>query len=270
MSAIPHPPPDLPEVSGNKSQIKRPSLAPNYNNNNGLSPNKSSETDSSSNTSSKNATPSHPTTQTDRSIVSERSPTSKPGAPPTPPPQDARASEAGEKEKVWERCWSLGELKQGSSTWTLASDAGLLKYVLNAIHYLACSTISMLIIGFRYLQDFSTRVTKRTYEISSQVDGISLESQSSCGRLENVSNKFHKLSMEQFMENRVFDEDETDHTRTESSASDAAPSEEDKEEADSSGDGKVLERANQAVMMGLGILENAFDQVSSCSYCLGL
>ena len=144
MPTIPAPPPDLPEVSGNKPTNKqhgkhaqsRQQLAPNYNNNNGLSPAKSSGTESSSNTSSKNTTPSHPTTQSDRT-VSAGSPTSKPPHPSLPPQQ---ADQLDPGEKSWERCWSLGELKQSSSEWTLAGDAGLLKYVsLNLALYLLFS-----------------------------------------------------------------------------------------------------------------------------------
>lgn len=115
---------------------------------------------------------------------------------------------------------------------------------------------------YRYLQDFTQRITSRTHEVTSQVDGLSLESQSSCGRLENVSNKFHKLSMEQFVENRVFDEDETEHSRPESkAASEASSSDVTKEEGDSSADPDVLSRANSAVKMGLDILDDAFDEV---------
>ena len=128
MPVIPAPPPDMPQVSGNKSANKKQqskhTLTSNYNNNNGLSPNKSSGTESSSSSSSKNTTPSHPTTQTDRTLL-EASPTPKP----SPVTQTAPQADAGDKEKVWERCWTLSELKSGSADWTLAGDAGLLKYV---------------------------------------------------------------------------------------------------------------------------------------------
>ncbi|KAI6652111.1 WASH complex subunit FAM21C isoform X1 [Oopsacas minuta] len=238
MPTIPAPPPDLPQVSGNKSTNKKQQkqskqhFTSNYNNNNGLSPTKSSGTESSSASSSKNTTPSHPTTQTDH-ILLEDSPTK------SSPPQTTQV-DPGETDKVWERCWTLSELKQGSSDWTLAGDAGLLKY----------------------LQDFSKRITTRTHDITNQVDGLSLESQSSCGRLENVSNKFHKLSMEQFVENRVYDEDETEHTRSESKAkSEIDNTDVIKDETDGSADSEVLNRANQAVQMGLEILDDAFDQV---------
>ena len=97
-------------------------ITSNYNNNNGLSPNKSSGTESSSNSSSKNTTPSHPTTQTGRALV-KTSPTLKP----SPATQTDTQVDTGEKEKVWERCWTLCELKSGSGDWTLAGDAGLLK-----------------------------------------------------------------------------------------------------------------------------------------------
>lgn len=64
------------------------------------------------------------------------------------------------------------------------------------------------------------------------------------------------------MENRVFDEDETEHSRPESkAASEASSSDVTKEEGDSSADPDVLSRANSAVKMGLDILDDAFDEV---------
>ena len=94
------------------------------------------------------------------------------------------------------------------------------------------------------------------------MDGLSLEAQSSCGRLENVANKFHKLSMEQFVENRVYDEDETEQASRPESKVSESPSTDVTKDTESHGDSDVLERANRAVMMGLEILDKAFDKVT--------
>ncbi len=34
-----------------------------------------------------------------------------------------------DKEKVWERPWSIAELRDSSRSWTLASDAGVSDYI---------------------------------------------------------------------------------------------------------------------------------------------
>lgn len=52
--------------------------------------------------------------------------------------------------KRWERAWSFKELREASTDWTLAADAGLLLY----------------------LQEFSQRIVKRTHKIETQVDAL--------------------------------------------------------------------------------------------------
>ena len=70
------------------------------------------------------------------------------GAPPPPPPPEAAAAPV--PEKVWERAWTIKELRAGTKDWTLAADCGLLLY----------------------LQDFSQRVLSRTHELEKAVDGL--------------------------------------------------------------------------------------------------
>uniref|UniRef100_A0A8C4U002 Uncharacterized protein n=1 Tax=Falco tinnunculus TaxID=100819 RepID=A0A8C4U002_FALTI len=80
---------------------------------------------------------------------------------------------------VWERPWSLEEIRKGSQSWSLASDAGLL----------------------RFLQEFSQQTISRTHEIKKQVDGLISETKATDCRLHNVFNDFLMLSNTQFIEN---------------------------------------------------------------------
>uniref|UniRef100_A0A7M4DVW7 Uncharacterized protein n=1 Tax=Crocodylus porosus TaxID=8502 RepID=A0A7M4DVW7_CROPO len=80
---------------------------------------------------------------------------------------------------VWERPWSLDEIRRGSQAWSLASDAGLL----------------------RFLQEFSQQTISRTHEIKKQVDGLIHETKATDCRLHNVFNDFLMLSNTQFIEN---------------------------------------------------------------------
>uniref|UniRef100_A0A8B9FXT7 Uncharacterized protein n=1 Tax=Amazona collaria TaxID=241587 RepID=A0A8B9FXT7_9PSIT len=80
---------------------------------------------------------------------------------------------------VWERPWSLEEIRKGSQSWSLASDSGLL----------------------HFLQEFSQQTISRTHEIKKQVDGLISETKATDCRLHNVFNDFLMLSNTQFIEN---------------------------------------------------------------------
>ncbi|XP_023564166.1 WASH complex subunit 2A [Octodon degus] len=95
----------------------------------------------------------------------------------TPDPERAPASEA-----VWERPWSVEEIRRSSQSWSLAADAGLLQF----------------------LQEFSQQTISRTHEIKKQVDGLIRETKATDCRLHNVFNDFLMLSNTQFIENVNF------------------------------------------------------------------
>ncbi|XP_047280903.1 WASH complex subunit 2C isoform X12 [Homo sapiens] len=88
-------------------------------------------------------------------------------------------------EPVWERPWSVEEIRRSSQSWSLAADAGLLQF----------------------LQEFSQQTISRTHEIKKQVDGLIRETKATDCRLHNVFNDFLMLSNTQFIENRVYDEE---------------------------------------------------------------
>uniref|UniRef100_A0A670I213 Uncharacterized protein n=1 Tax=Podarcis muralis TaxID=64176 RepID=A0A670I213_PODMU len=77
------------------------------------------------------------------------------------------------------RAWSLEEVRAGSPCWSLAADAGLL----------------------RFLQEFSQQTISRTHEIKKQMDRLIHETKSVDCRLHNVFNGFLMLSNTQFIEN---------------------------------------------------------------------
>ncbi|XP_059332759.1 WASH complex subunit 2-like isoform X5 [Ammospiza nelsoni] len=93
--------------------------------------------------------------------------------------------DVAEPAPVWERPWSLDEIRKSSQSWSLASDAGLL----------------------HFLQEFSQQTISRTHEIKKQVDGLISETKATDCRLHNVFNDFLMLSNTQFIENRVYDEE---------------------------------------------------------------
>ncbi|XP_074152437.1 WASH complex subunit 2C isoform X2 [Sminthopsis crassicaudata] len=134
---------------------------------------------------------------------------------------------------VWERPWSLEEIRKNSQSWSLAADAGLLQF----------------------LQEFSQQTISRTHEIKKQVDGLIHETKATDCRLHNVFNDFLMLSNTQFIENRVYDEEvEEPVPKAEAEKMEQEKTREQKE-AD------LIPKVQEAVNYGLLVLDSAFEQL---------
>ncbi|XP_042674443.1 WASH complex subunit 2C-like isoform X4 [Centrocercus urophasianus] len=144
------------------------------------------------------------------------------------------AQDAAEPAPVWERPWSLEEIRKGSQSWSLASDAGLL----------------------RFLQEFSQQTISRTHEIKKQVDGLISETKAADCRLHNVFNDFLMLSNTQFIENRVYDE-EVEESITKTDAGEKAEQEKTREQKEAD----LIPKIQEAVNYGLQVLDSAFEQL---------
>ncbi|XP_008268089.1 WASH complex subunit 2 isoform X5 [Oryctolagus cuniculus] len=146
----------------------------------------------------------------------------------TPEQERAPASEA-----VWERPWSVEEIRRSSQSWSLAADAGLLQF----------------------LQEFSQQTISRTHEIKKQVDGLIRESKATDCRLHNVFNDFLMLSNTQFIENRVYDEEvEEPVVKPEAEKTEQEKTREQKEV-------DLIPKVQEAVNYGLQVLDSAFEQL---------
>lgn len=136
-------------------------------------------------------------------------------------------------EPVWERPWSVEEIRRSSQNWSLAADAGLLQF----------------------LQEFSQQTISRTHEIKKQVDGLIQETKATHCRLHNVFNDFLMLSNTQFIENRVYDEEvEEPVLKTEAEKSEQEKTREQKEV-------DLIPKVREAVNYGLQVLDSAFEQL---------
>nr|XP_020749575.1 WASH complex subunit 2-like isoform X3 [Odocoileus virginianus texanus] len=146
----------------------------------------------------------------------------------TPDQERAPASEP-----VWERPWSVEEIRRSSQSWSLAADAGLLQF----------------------LQEFSQQTISRTHEIKKQVDGLIRETKATDCRLHNVFNDFLMLSNTQFIENRVYDEEvEEPVLKTEAEKPEQEKTREQKEV-------DLIPKVQEAVNYGLQVLDSAFEQL---------
>lgn len=146
----------------------------------------------------------------------------------TADPERAPAPEA-----VWERPWSVEEIRRSSQSWSLAADAGLLQF----------------------LQEFSQQTISRTHEIKKQVDGLIRETKATDCRLHNVFNDFLMLSNTQFIENRVYDEEvEEPVLKVEAEKTEQEKTREQKEV-------DLIPKVQEAVNYGLQVLDSAFEQL---------
>ncbi|XP_053523352.1 WASH complex subunit 2 isoform X5 [Artibeus jamaicensis] len=134
---------------------------------------------------------------------------------------------------VWERPWSVEEIRRSSQSWSLAADAGLLQF----------------------LQEFSQQTISRTHEIKKQVDGLIRETKATDCRLHNVFNDFLMLSNTQFIENRVYDEEvEEPVLKAEAEKAEQEKTREQKEV-------DLIPKVQEAVNYGLRVLDSAFEQL---------
>ncbi|KAM5241197.1 WASH complex subunit 2-like isoform 9-T9 [Hipposideros larvatus] len=136
-------------------------------------------------------------------------------------------------ESVWERPWSLEEIRRSSQSWSLAADAGLLQF----------------------LQEFSQQTISRTHEIKKQVDGLIRETKATDCRLHNVFNDFLMLSNTQFIENRVYDEE------VEEPVLKAVTEKTEQEKTREQKEVDLIPKVQEAVNYGLQVLDSAFEQL---------
>ncbi|XP_058041408.1 WASH complex subunit 2A-like isoform X3 [Ahaetulla prasina] len=154
---------------------------------------------------------------------------------------DTEASSGATKEAaaavallLWERAWSLEEIRSRSQTWSLAADAGLLQF----------------------LQEFSQQTISRTHEIKKQMDRLIHETKSIDCRLHNVFNGFLMLSNMQFIENRVYD-DEMDELVSKTEGGDKLEQEKTREQKEAD----LIPKIQEAINFGLQVLDSAFEQL---------
>ncbi|XP_056251880.1 LOW QUALITY PROTEIN: WASH complex subunit 2 [Seriola aureovittata] len=137
--------------------------------------------------------------------------------------------------QIWERPWTLEEMRQSSANWSLAADSGL----------------------FLFLQDFSQRMLSKTHEIEKQLDSLIRDTKATDSCLHSVFNDFLMLSNTQFIENRVYDE-EVEETITKVDALEKQPEQEKTREQK---EAELIPKMQEAVNYGLRVLESAFEHL---------
>ncbi|XP_041743074.1 WASH complex subunit 2 isoform X3 [Coregonus clupeaformis] len=147
----------------------------------------------------------------------------------------SQSNHAGKDGQVWERPWTLEEMRQTSANWSLAADSGL----------------------FLFLQDFSQRMLSKTHEIEKQLDGLIRDTKATDCCLHTVFNDFLMLSNTQFIENRVYDE-EVEEPVPKAEAMERQP---ELEKTREQKEAELIPKVQEAVNFGLRVLDSAFEQL---------
>ncbi|XP_069096517.1 WASH complex subunit 2-like isoform X3 [Pleurodeles waltl] len=137
-------------------------------------------------------------------------------------------------EAIWERPWTLEEIRSSSGNWSLAADAGLLNF----------------------LQEFSQQTISKTHEIEKQLDDLIRDTKTTNCRLHNVFNDFLMLSNTQFIENRVYDEEVAEPIPKPDTGD-----KQDQEKTREQKEAELIPKVQEAVNYGLQVLESAFEQL---------
>ncbi|XP_068578357.1 WASH complex subunit 2 isoform X2 [Cebidichthys violaceus] len=147
----------------------------------------------------------------------------------------SRSEHLGKDAQIWERPWTLEEMRQSSANWSLAADSGL----------------------FLFLQDFSQRMLSKTHDIEKQLDSLIRDTKATDSCLNSVFNDFLMLSNTQFIENRVYDE-EVEETIPKADALEKQPEQEKTREQK---EAALIPKMQEAVNHGLRVLESAFEHL---------
>ncbi|XP_052260277.1 WASH complex subunit 2-like [Dreissena polymorpha] len=156
----------------------------------------------------------------------------------TPPDLSNSETTAAFKQvdRTWERAWTLKEMRQGASHWSLAGDAGLLLY----------------------LQEFSQKLISRTHEIEKEVENLVHDSKLTTVRVNNVFNEFMMLANTQFVENRVY-EDESDQVETQPEEKKQESQEKTREQREA----ELVPKVSEAIRLGVDVIERAFEKLET-------
>nr|CAH7769666.1 unnamed protein product [Callosobruchus chinensis] len=131
-------------------------------------------------------------------------------------------------EKIWEKPWSTEEIISKADNWSLAGDVALL----------------------HSFQKFAHNMFLKTDEISKNLDSLLSNTDQVQLKLSMCQNEFHSLKNTQFIESRVYEDDETLDSREKEMVEEKVSSEEEKEKM-------MLD----AIADGLKVMEEYYDKV---------
>ncbi|XP_049941867.1 WASH complex subunit 2 [Schistocerca serialis cubense] len=138
-----------------------------------------------------------------------------------------------EHPKPWEKPWTPDDLRRNSTCWSLAGDAGLL----------------------RYLQEFSQNLVAKTHTTQKMLDELVEDLNTTSSAVNNVTNSFLSLANTQFVENRVDDDDE----ETKVTADSTVPLQKTPSKAEV--EAETVDMVREALTIGMSIMDTMFETI---------
>ncbi|XP_075231600.1 uncharacterized protein LOC142330291 [Lycorma delicatula] len=140
----------------------------------------------------------------------------------------------GQPENTKERRpWTTEMMKENRDKWNLAADVGVLEY----------------------LQEFGNNLLNETETTINLLDSFEAELNTSCVQVSNITNRFLSLADSQFVENRVYDDEET--PTPENATAMLSEPVKTKQEIDT----EIFNRLKESINNGLNVLNTKFETV---------
>ncbi|XP_067935792.1 WASH complex subunit 2-like isoform X2 [Watersipora subatra] len=135
----------------------------------------------------------------------------------------------------WNKPWNTSVVRQNAKQWSLAGDTALLLS----------------------LKEMSKDMISRTHSLGKEIDSLAASIKSCEVSTNNAFNEFITLANNQFVENRVYDEDVSQSAGEGNSTENPSKKEKTKEEVE----GELIPKISQAVSLGLNVLETAYEKL---------
>lgn len=132
-----------------------------------------------------------------------------------------------------EEVWSTERMRENRHSWSLSADTALLSYI----------------------QQFSQNLLNETHTTLKSLDSLESDLNTACVEANTVANKFLSLADTQFVENRVYDDEET------SSPGDICASDFTKENVDGDREKVIAKHIKEALVNGLQVVSTKFEVV---------
>lgn len=142
-----------------------------------------------------------------------------------------------EPPKPWEKPWTPEDLRRNSTCWTLAGDAGLLKY----------------------LQEFSQNLVLKTHTTQKALDELVEDLNTTSSAVNNITNSFLSLANTQFVENRVDDDDEEEERKV--TAESTVPLQKTPSKTETEIETETVDMVHEALTVGMSIMDTMFETV---------
>lgn len=131
--------------------------------------------------------------------------------------------------KPWQRPWSTEEIIKNAPNWSLAGDAGLLKH----------------------LESFSEKLLSKAEHTNNNLNKLLLGLDNASLALDEAKNDFRTLRNTQFIESRVYEDDETVPQEAKTQ----------EEEVDKQSKEEKVREVREAILGGIAVVERYFDKV---------